>query len=186
MGSVPISDLIGIDLPPRIITACLLDTFSESVIWYLSLFHEPTLRFRLEHILNAGRAKSDDTTFLMLVLIILATGARYVTDQQKECYKVEFSTSTLQNQLIGAIEQKLLVALDEATTTSVTLLNLLASHYLFNRKTRRAFTIIGAAIRAAQAMELHNESAWGEISPIEREVRRRLWWTLYTSDRYLQ
>jgi hypothetical protein len=171
------------DLPPRTITTCLLDTFSESVGWYLSLFHEPTLRVRFQQILNAGRARSDDTTFLMLVLITLATGARYVTDQQKQSYQVEFSTSALQNQLIAAIEQKLLVALDEATTTSVALLNLLVSHYLFNRKTRRAFTIMGAAVRVAQAMELHNESAWGEISPIEREVRRGLWWQLYTSDR---
>ncbi|OIW32835.1 hypothetical protein CONLIGDRAFT_153868 [Coniochaeta ligniaria NRRL 30616] len=183
--AVPISDLIGMDLPPRTITTCLLDTFSESVGWYLSLFHEQTLRVRLQRIIEAGRARPDDTTFLMLVLIILATGARYVTDQQKQSYKVEFHTSTLQNQLIVAIEHKLLVALDEATTTSVTLLNLLASHYLFNRKTRRAFTIMAAAVRVAQAMELHNESAWGEINPIEREVRRRLWWTLYTSDRFI-
>ncbi|KAJ4248345.1 hypothetical protein NW764_016516 [Fusarium oxysporum] len=34
-------------------------------------------------------------------------------------------------------------------------------------------------------MELHNESAWDDISPLEREVRRRLWWTLYTSDKFV-
>ncbi|KAH8888088.1 hypothetical protein GQ53DRAFT_627834, partial [Thozetella sp. PMI_491] len=41
---------------------------------------------------------------------------------------------------------------------------------------------IGAAVRAAQSLSLHNESSWGQIDHIERQVRRQVWWTVFIGD----
>ncbi|CAG9977433.1 unnamed protein product [Clonostachys byssicola] len=183
--AVPVEQLIGTELPPPAVVECLLESFSTSVAWYLSFFHEPTLRARLKGITDAGRARAEDTSFLLLVLVVLAIGAQYMTAEQKwRHFGFEFDTTNMQDRLIGTVETKLLIVLDESSTSSVSLFNLLGSYYIFNRKTRRGFTLMGAAVRIAQMMDLHNESAWGGIDSTERQARRRAWWTLYTGDRF--
>lgn len=182
--AVPVEQLIGTELPPPDVVECLLESFSASVAWYLSFFHEPSLRARLQGITDAGRARTEDTSFLLLVLVVLAIGAQYITAEQKwRHFGFEFDTTNMQDRLIGIVETKLLIVLDESSTSSVSLFNLLGSYYIFNRKTRRGFTFIGAAVRVAQMMDLHNESTWGEVDSTERQARRHAWWTLYTSDR---
>ncbi|CAH0056882.1 unnamed protein product, partial [Clonostachys solani] len=183
--AVPVEQLIGTELPPPAVVECLLESFSASVAWYLSFFHEPSLRARLQGITDAGRARTEDTSFLLLVLVVLAIGAQYITAEQKwRHFGFEFDTTNMQDRLIGIVETKLLIVLDESSTSSVSLFNLLGSYYIFNRKTRRGFTFIGAAVRVAQMMDLHNESTWGEVDSTERQARRHAWWTLYTSDRF--
>lgn len=184
-NAVPIAELIGVELPPVPIIECLLETYIGSIHWYVTLFHEPTLRTRLRALLASGRANSDDFSFLMLIVIILGMAARYVSPQQMKQHGVEFNAPALEAKLVAAAEQQLLQVLEDPSSMAVSFLDLLASHYLFNRKVRRAFVIMGVAMRAAQAMDLHNEPAWGDIPTVERECRRRLWWTLYTSEKYL-
>jgi len=184
-NAVPIAELIGVELPPVPIIECLLETYIGSIHWYVTLFHEPTLRARLRALLASGRANADDFSFLMLIVIILGMAARYVSPQQMKQHGVEFNALALEAKLVAAAEQQLLQVLEDPTSMAVSFLDLLASHYLFNRKVRRAFVIMGVAMRAAQAMDLHNEPAWGDIPAVERECRRRLWWTLYTSEKYL-
>ena len=42
--------------------------------------------------------------------------------------------------------------------------------------------MLGAAIRIAQRMGLHNESSYARCTPFEAEMRRRLWWALVVFD----
>lgn len=42
--------------------------------------------------------------------------------------------------------------------------------------------MLGIAIRIAQRMGLHNESAYAKFSALEAEMRRRLWWSLVLFD----
>uniref|UniRef100_A0A0B7KKK0 Xylanolytic transcriptional activator regulatory domain-containing protein n=1 Tax=Bionectria ochroleuca TaxID=29856 RepID=A0A0B7KKK0_BIOOC len=183
--AVPVEQLIGTELPPPAVVECLLESFSTSVAWYLSFFHEPSLRARLKGITDAGRARTEDASFLLLVLVVLAIGAQYITAEQKwRHFGFEFDTTDMQDRLIETVETKLLIVLDESSTSSVSLFNLLGSYYIFNRKTRRGFTFMGAAVRVAHMMDLHNESAWGQVDSAERQARRRAWWTLYTGDRF--
>lgn len=128
-------------------------------------------------------ATSDDFSFLMFAVAVLGMAARYVTPWQKRRHGVEFDEHALEALFLATSERHLLRLLEESNTFAVGFLDLLASHYLFNRKTRRAFVLMGMSMRVAQGMELHNEPNWPEITVEEREMRRRLWWSLYTSEK---
>lgn len=43
---------------------------------------------------------------------------------------------------------------------------------------------IGLALRMAISLGLHQEVSDQAISPIERDRRRRAWWSVYSLDRY--
>ncbi|KAF2815350.1 uncharacterized protein BDZ99DRAFT_378049 [Mytilinidion resinicola] len=47
---------------------------------------------------------------------------------------------------------------------------------------RSLSSILGAAIRIAQRMGIHNESAYSKSTALEAEMRRRLWWSLIVFD----
>ncbi|KAF4769123.1 hypothetical protein HAV15_008533 [Penicillium sp. str.  len=43
----------------------------------------------------------------------------------------------------------------------------------------------GLGSRAAQAMSIHDETTWGHLDPIQVQVRRRVWWSIYMVDVYI-
>ncbi|RYP71776.1 hypothetical protein DL771_004588 [Monosporascus sp. 5C6A] len=47
---------------------------------------------------------------------------------------------------------------------------------------RSLSSVLGAAIRIAQRMGIHNESSNAKCTPLEAETRRRLWWSLAIFD----
>lgn len=49
----------------------------------------------------------------------------------------------------------------------------------------RVWVMLGMAIRMAQDLGMHRNSARWHLPPLETEVRKRLWWTLYVMDRWV-
>jgi hypothetical protein len=173
---------MGMDLPPRAVVEILVCSFLKSTLWFLSILHEPTLWTRLNSILHEETVTDDQVPFLMVVLMILVHGARYIEVEDVIPHVSVESMVPLLEQIMQKVEERLLLAFDRYTTDNVTFLFLLSSHYLYNRRPARAFVMFGATVKAAQAMGLHDENLWGKVDHIEREIRRRLWWTLYISD----
>ena len=182
---VPVSELIGMELPPRRVTNLLLDSYLKALHWHLLLFHESALRAELDPILGSGMASHDRRPFLMLVLIILVIGARYVDPDvaQQHCPGVDFPH--MHTKMLEKAEENFLAVFDASTVESVSFSILLASLYLYNRRPRRSIVVMGAGVRCAQAMNLHRESSWGNIDTVTREVRRRVFWALYVCDGYV-
>ncbi|KAI7722803.1 hypothetical protein KC353_g185, partial [Hortaea werneckii] len=54
-------------------------------------------------------------------------------------------------------------------------------YYLENNKRSPGWLFIGAAVRIAQDIGLHNDR--GPYPPFEAEMRRRVWWSIYNWDR---
>ena len=84
---IAVSDLIGMDLPPGEVINVLFDSYLNSVYWFMMVFHEPTFRKELEGIITTGHVQQRRLSFLILVLVILANGAKYVSAQviQSHC-----------------------------------------------------------------------------------------------------
>lgn len=116
------------------------------------------------------------------MLIIIVIGARFATisQVQRECPSTDLPS--IVEGMVRTIEEKYLSCIEILTVDSVMFAYLLSVHYLSTRCTKRAFLVKAAGLRAGQAMELHQESRWGDIDPIERQVRRRVWWMLFVSD----
>ncbi|CAI4214374.1 unnamed protein product [Parascedosporium putredinis] len=159
---------------PPAVAECLLDTYSRLVSWYVTLFHDPTIKRRFQALQAAGRAGSEDFSFLMLVVVIMATSARWIAPWQKTRHSVEFDERAVEERLLAAAERQMLQVVEESSSVAVMFLDLLASHYLFSRKTRRAFVVRRAGFRPTrhhQDMDIHvnyadmDDDEWGERVP---------------------
>ncbi|OTA52986.1 hypothetical protein K449DRAFT_390578 [Hypoxylon sp. EC38] len=63
---------------------------------------------------------------------------------------------------------------------------MLLSLYYHNTNDRTsAWTFHGAACRLAIALGMHRESASGLFDPVERQLRKLVWWTLYGFEQFL-
>lgn len=178
-ASVPVTELIGMNLPPRHITFALLDSYLESTHWYLNVLHAPSFRAQLERIVATGRACPRQRPFLMLVLVTLVIGARYMSDKEKAAKCGGVSLAELGAAMFEAVERWYLPSMDLVTVDTVAFSFLMASNYLFSRRTRAAYITMGTTVRAAQSIGLHRESLWGNITAGEREARRRVWWLVF-------
>lgn len=79
------------------------------------------------------------------------------------------------------------VDIDEPTIDALQALLLLVLAFVASGKGRKAHMLLTGAIGMASAMELHREvvDAQALITPAQRELRRRLFWSCYLLDRFL-
>lgn len=147
--------------------------------------NEHTFRARLQQIQKTARITDRQIPFVILVLVVLVLGAQYMSADDFERYESCMSRDMLLQHLLRCIETNIFYLFDYNNVDSVTTLLLLASNYLYHQRPSRAFAMVGAAVKSAQAMNLHNELAWGSIDVSERETRRRLWWFLVSCDKYV-
>ena len=179
-----VSAELGIELPSKDVVIFLVDNFIDAVHWYHCMFHEPTFRKRLQPILESGAYHEGEESFLFLLLIVMVTGAQYLQPEKAQHLPEAVDIRRLQSDLMRALEAKFFIAFDEGSLDSVAFLFLTASHFLLAGRSSRGFTFIGIAVRVGQSIGLYNESLWHNMDPITREMRRRLFWSLYVADGY--
>ncbi|KAK2596622.1 hypothetical protein QQS21_006298 [Conoideocrella luteorostrata] len=75
---------------------------------------------------------------------------------------------------------------DEPSIDYLQTLLLLVTAFTASGQGKKAYMLMSLAIGMAIALELHREiDALAQVTPIDRELRRRLFWTCYLLDRYL-
>lgn len=179
---IPIVELIGLHLPSAPVTLALLDAYLQANHWYLSLFHEPSFRARLVTILQTDGILPSEKPLLLLLLAVLVIGARFSNHETLHSLDPQFNPQQSRAIWIEAVENHIFWILQEATLESVACAVLMSIAYLLERKTQLSFTMSGLGSRAAQAMSIHDEATWGHLDPIEVQVRRRVWWSIYMVD----
>ena len=80
-------------------------------------------------------------------------------------------------------ESQIVEIMNQNSITAVQTFILLGSFYVYHGRPNLSFSLLGATVRAAQAAGLHRELAHG--SQADREEKKRVWWTIYTWDRYV-
>ncbi|EXJ65887.1 uncharacterized protein A1O5_10863 [Cladophialophora psammophila CBS 110553] len=179
---LPISDLLGMELPPSHVIDYALESYSDSVHWFMLLFHGPSLRAELQGLTTTGFVRADRISFLVLFLLVIGIGAKYTTKSEAEEICPGFDMDSLGNTLIHKVEERLLDIFDQANIEAVQISILLSSYYAYHSRPNRSFALMGSALKVAQALGLQKESNWKMDDPILREVWRRLCWALYTAE----
>ncbi|GAB1209488.1 hypothetical protein APSETT445_008267 [Aspergillus pseudonomiae] len=181
---IPVKDLVGVQLPSDPVATILIDAYLQANHWYLALFHVQTFRARAMPMIQIGAAAVSEKPFLLLLLVVLMIGTRFVQPEIITTHDPVFNIESYRNQVLNAVEQHLFSSLHEADLESIGCALLMSIEYLLEGKTKLAFVLSGMGLRIAHAIGLHDESTWDPLENVELQVRRRVWWAIYMADGY--
>lgn len=178
----PILSILDYPLPPMDMMRMLLEEYFNAVHWFSLVIYEPRFRSRFESIQD-GLAHPSQKTFLHLLSTVLGMGAWYKSHRGgiDPDFPDEDWLGWSQSLVKGAGSQ-LTELMDQTSIASVQTCILLGSYYVYHGKPNLSFALLGATIRTAQAIGLHRQPLRGDLGSIEE--RKRVWWTIYTWDRY--
>lgn len=156
------------DVNMHIIDA-MIDGFFRTYHLSYPIVHEP--RFRAQH--SEVIPRPEGNGWKALVYIVAALGA--------------FSSSLEPSSVDGALFNlaKSHLSIDDLETGNMSFVQALAlmSNYLQKRnKPNSGYNYLGLSMRMAMGLGLHKEFPKWEISPLELEIRRRVWWMLFVFD----
>jgi hypothetical protein len=181
---ISVSKIIGIELPTYEVCNKLLETYFTTVHWFSLVIYEPKFRPRYNAIVGSGLASRSDHGFLLLLLIVLIMGCWYTPKNRTgDLGLAANELEALRSEMLRVVQRDFMELMDEDRLEFIQLCALLGSFYLYHGRPRSSFSILGAATKTAQAMELHRESE-ARWSFEDNEERKRVWWTMYTWDRF--
>ncbi|KAI0595743.1 putative C6 transcription factor [Biscogniauxia sp. FL1348] len=172
----PISVILRSRFPDPPLVNSLLEEYFDAVHWFSLVLCEPKFRQRLAPIQD-GLAYPSDESFLTLLSMVLCMAAWYRSKRTNQDDAKEWSST-----LLDIVERRLVKLMDRRSIAAVQACVLLGSHHVYHGRPNLSFALLGATIKISQAMGLHRKSESSD--PFELEERKRIWWTIYTWDRF--
>ncbi|OXB34280.1 nuclear protein [Cryptococcus neoformans] len=149
-------------------TVSCVDAYFEHYHPQYPLLHEPTFRAQWNDLVPQPLASEWD----FLLNIVLAIGAFCVS---RPTYVIDYF-------LEAAISQLSVEYLEKGSLTLVQAFCLLSNVSQKRNKPNSGSVYMGIALRLAIGLGLHRELPFWNISPFDREVRRRTWWVVVSFD----
>ncbi|KAH7146826.1 fungal-specific transcription factor domain-containing protein [Dactylonectria estremocensis] len=179
--------LSGLELLPiRRISDSYVKSFWDVAHTIFPILHRPTFtRFynQLWEPTHLGDTPetTDDPIILAILNLVFAIGCRTAESVQQG------SRALLSDQFYQRARGLVPIdALDVASLPAVQMLLLTAVYLQSTTYSSRCWNIVGLAMRVAQSLGLHlNRCASGTSNQLEREMRRRIWYTCVTLDRLI-
>ncbi|KAI1380609.1 hypothetical protein F4677DRAFT_192757 [Hypoxylon crocopeplum] len=172
------------------------ETDAESIVYSPSIISEPSPGIQIDALINTYfnrfHAKPyhilDESSVRQrlqvnqlpshLIHAIYAVAARYAPHPARYQSAVKLSEDY-------ASQSRSEIDIDEPSIDALQALLLLATAFTAAGKGRKAYMLLTSAIGMAMALELHREvNPQSHITSVERETRRRLFWTCYLLDRF--
>lgn len=157
--------------PPDIVQPCL-ESYFECVQRRVPVVHWPTFCRNIQKLYSQDDNAERDRELVALTCAVLGLGAFFSPDTRIRARSEKLMQSAA-SQIDTWTDN---IGLDQCLAT------FLLSMYMAENNTKSTSWVwLGAAIRIAQDKGLHVQG--GTWSPIEGELRKRIWWSLYVSDR---
>ncbi|KAJ5677012.1 uncharacterized protein N7477_002645 [Penicillium maclennaniae] len=181
-GIITNPHLITMDLkalqPDQWQATMLWHTFVSRVDPVLKVLHIPTTVTRIFGAISRPESQKPDIHCLLFAIFFGATTARCSDEPENE--QIRADLRRYQQGLELAMHHSNF--LDCPTVPSLQAMAIYLTCLRYTNSGRSGFTLRGLAIRAAQSIGLHRDGKYFKLKPLECELRRRLWWTLYTTD----
>lgn len=185
-GDGMVTDELMMALPPHSQADALLRVYLERVEWIHHPLHLPTFLAQYNKFWSMSpshRRSTVHSRWLALLYIVLCLGDHFGDENMS-------TDDTLEGRLLVACEDCLAHAdfLDEPSTETIQTIICLNLYLNNKNRVNAARSLLGTAIKMAIAMgmsRIPDESVlYDPAGVIEREVGRRLWWSLVTQDAY--
>ncbi|KAK6225453.1 hypothetical protein QIS74_01500 [Colletotrichum tabaci] len=157
----------------------LLEEYFEAVHWFSLVLYEPKFRRQLQSI-EDGLAHPSEAPFLILLSTVLDMAAWYQSKKGPRDGSQEWKLWS--DDLLKIVETRLVQVMDQRSLAAVQTLILLGSHHVYHGRPNLSFALLGATIKMSHALGLHRRQKDGSFDDVEE--RKRVWWTIYTWDRF--
>ena len=160
----------------------LLEHYFDAVHWFSLVIYEPTFRPQYESVAD-GYAFESQKGFLVLLATVLGIASWYqAKNSNSNSYSANEDWDGWRVKLFAVAEARFLELMDERSLASLQTCLLLGTYHVYHGRPNASLALLGATIKIAQAMGLHRESVRSGSENVEE--RKRVWWTIYTWDRY--
>ncbi|KAJ9138227.1 Fungal-specific transcription factor [Pleurostoma richardsiae] len=166
----------GFDLPPRNISDTLVETFFTKVHRDFPVFHRAVFQASYEGMWSP--LPETDPAWLMTLYMVFALALETAPDNGSTQRRL-----AAQARYLTKAKSLLPEVITGCTLGHVQALMLYCLLLHISRERTSCWNITGVAIRMAIAIGLHRNAANPKCSPLERELRKRVWWTLYAFER---
>lgn len=174
-GSQPAYPHINHALPPKQVADRLLSHYHGSVHVYAPLLHWPTFIQEYENVYRIGSFQHSRHIWVSLFFAVLACGT--LMDPQPNSSAREGEGAAFLDICMSSVN-----TWSDELTLEYACSALLISVYFIEVNLRSAGWVwLGAAVRIAQDVGLQTDR--GPYPPLEAEMRRRVWWSIYNWDR---
>jgi hypothetical protein len=172
-------------LPGRSVAEMLVDLYFKYVDPLHPFVYEAQFRQTLAETYDRQQGQFEGTKdrtkvpWLALLNLVLAFGCDYVDLPLEKTHSL--------SQLFGSRGNELIISVcfEIGSLEVLQALLLLSIHLLTNMQLNRCWASVGCLLRTAQGLGLHLDPTTWNIPPLEKEMRKRLWWGIYSLDRYL-
>ncbi|KAF7560278.1 hypothetical protein G7046_g3868 [Stylonectria norvegica] len=162
--------LIGQPNPNRHVAESMIDSYFRLYHVSYPIIHEPTFRAQYSEVIP----RPNGACWTVLAYIVAAIGVWASSASSSE---------TLDMALFDQASSILSFDFLEVGNLSLVQALTLASNYQQKRdKPDSGYNYLGLAVRMAMGLGLHKEFQGWNISPLNMEIRRRVWWSLCVFD----
>ncbi|KAK7403739.1 hypothetical protein QQX98_010478 [Neonectria punicea] len=156
--------------PNRHVTESMIDAYFRLYHVSYPIIHEPTFRAQYSEVIP----RPNGACWAVLAYIVAAIGVWASSTS---------SVETLDTALFEQASSILSFDFLEVGNLSLVQALTLASNYQQKRdKPNSGYNYLGLAVRMAMGLGLHKEFQGWNISPLNMEIRRRVWWSLCVFD----
>jgi mannosyl-oligosaccharide alpha-1,2-mannosidase len=153
----------------RVAVENLIDAFFALYHSTFPIVHEPTFRAQYE----GSLPRPDKDKWNLLANILAALGS----------FASSSSADATDLPIFQAVQKSLFAEnLEVGTLTLVQAFGLSANYLQKRNKPNSGYNYGGLALRLAIGLGLHKEFEGATVSPLQREIRRRVWWCLCVLD----
>ncbi|TVY73323.1 putative transcriptional regulatory protein [Lachnellula suecica] len=167
-------------LPTRDITDAFVAAYFNNVHPNYLLFHRPTFETRYELMWHQPHTLMRDIEpgWICCIFMILVFGAQTLENENT------LQSKQIQHHYLDLVQSRMHQLISATTLVNVQALLLLQLYQHNCTERNSAFMLLGCASRMAMALGMHREGTSGGFDGLEKEVRKRVWWTAYAFEQY--
>ena len=139
------------------------------------MLHEPTFRQQFKATYQHKVQRS--IPWLSVLNLVFAFGCDYLELDLSEAFELARTFHRRGAELI------LSVCFEQSTVQIVQALFLVTAHLQSELKLNKCWLSIGCLVRTAQGLRMNADPSNWDISLVDKEIRKRLWWGIYSLDR---